>query len=194
MDYKIIDIEGVGDVYAEKLVAAGINKVSELLEKCAAPKGRKELADATGISEKLILRWTNHADLFRINGVGPQFAELLEKAGVDTGVPHLRTRACRHGDSEDDRPGQGTGAEGDILSLRHPITKPPPPIGKGGFANREALHKNLEAPLGNLVRPNFPAEPPRDHLLRESLFLSALKIFFPCTGKSFPLHSRKSVS
>ena len=92
MDYKIIDIEGVGDVYAEKLVAAGINKVSELLEKCAAPKGRKELAEATGISEKLILRWTNHADLFRINGVGPQFAELLEKAGVDT-VKEFRHRA-----------------------------------------------------------------------------------------------------
>ena len=62
MDYKIIDIEGVGEVYAEKLIAAGINKVSELLEKCAAPKGRKELAEATGISEKLILKWTNHAD------------------------------------------------------------------------------------------------------------------------------------
>ena len=93
MDYKIIDIEGVGDVYAEKLVAAGINKVSELLEKCAAPKGRKELAEATGISEKLILRWTNHADLFRINGVGPQFAELLEKAGVDT-VKEFRHRVA----------------------------------------------------------------------------------------------------
>ena len=91
MDYKIIDIEGVGDVYAEKLVAAGINKVSELLEKCADPKGRKELAEATDISEKLILKWTNHADLFRINGVGPQFAELLEKAGVDT-VKEFRHR------------------------------------------------------------------------------------------------------
>ena len=95
MDYKIIDIEGVGDVYAEKLVAAGINKVSELLEKCAAPKGRKELAEATGISEKLILRWTNHADLFRINGVGPQFAELLEKAGVDT-VKEFRHRVAEN--------------------------------------------------------------------------------------------------
>ena len=91
MDYKIIDIEGVGDVYAEKLTAAGINKVSELLEKCAAPKGRQELAEATGISEKLILRWTNHADLFRINGVGPQFSELLEAAGVDT-VKEFRNR------------------------------------------------------------------------------------------------------
>ena len=95
MDYKIIDIEGVGDVYAEKLTAAGINKVSELLDKCSAPKGRKELAEATGISEKLILRWTNHADLFRISGVGPQFAELLEKAGVDT-VKEFRHRVAEN--------------------------------------------------------------------------------------------------
>ncbi len=95
MDYKIIDIEGVGEVYAEKLIAAGINKVSELLEKCAAPKGRKELAEATGISEKLILKWTNHADLFRINGVGPQFAELLEAAGVDT-VKEFRHRLAEN--------------------------------------------------------------------------------------------------
>ena len=112
MDYKIVDIEGVGEVYAEKLVAAGINKVSELLEKCAAPKGRKELAEATEISEKLILRWANHADLFRINGVGPQFAELLEKAGVDT-VKEFRHRVAENlqpcarpvGGAEDDRPG-----------------------------------------------------------------------------------------
>ena len=95
MYYKIIDIEGVGDVYAEKLQAAGIKKVSELLEKCAAPKGRKELAEATGISEKLILKWTNHADLFRINGVGPQFAELLEAAGVDT-VKEFRHRVAEN--------------------------------------------------------------------------------------------------
>ncbi len=95
MDYKIIDIEGVGDVYAEKLQAAGINKVSELLEKCASAKGRKVLAEATGISEKLILRWTNHADLFRINGVGPQFAELLEAAGVDT-VKEFRHRVAEN--------------------------------------------------------------------------------------------------
>ena len=95
MDYKIIDIEGVGDVYAEKLQAAGIKKVSELLEKCAAPKGRKELAEATGIPEKLILKWTNHADLFRINGVGPQFAELLQAAGVDT-VKEFRHRVAEN--------------------------------------------------------------------------------------------------
>ena len=95
MDYKIIDIEGIGDVYAENLIAAGINKVSELLEKCAAPKGRKALAEETGISEKLILRWTNHADLFRINGVGPQFAELLEAAGVDT-VKEFRHRVAEN--------------------------------------------------------------------------------------------------
>ena len=91
MAYKIIDIEGVGEVYAEKLVAAGIVKVEDLLAKCAGPKGRAELAEATGISDKLLLRWTNHADLFRIKGVGPQFSELLEAAGVDT-VKEFRHR------------------------------------------------------------------------------------------------------
>ena len=95
MDYKIIDIEGVGEVYAEKLIAAGIEKVSQLLDMCAAPKGRKELAEKTGISEKQILRWTNHADLYRINGVGPQFAELLEAAGVDT-VKEFRHRVAEN--------------------------------------------------------------------------------------------------
>ena len=84
MDYKIIDIQGVGPVYAEKLQAAGVNKVSELLERGKTAKGRKELEDATGIRHDLILTWVNHADLFRIKGVGPQFAELLEAAGVDT--------------------------------------------------------------------------------------------------------------
>jgi predicted flap endonuclease-1-like 5' DNA nuclease len=93
MSYKIIDIEGVGDVYAEKLIAAGIEKVEDLLDKCAAPAGRAALAEQTGISPKLILKWTNHADLFRINGIGPQFAELLEAAGVDT-VKELRHRVA----------------------------------------------------------------------------------------------------
>ena len=91
MAYKVVDIEGVGATYAEKLAAAGINKVEELLAKCAAPAGRKALAEETGISDKLILKWTNHADLIRIHGVGPQFAALLEAAGVDT-VKEFRHR------------------------------------------------------------------------------------------------------
>lgn len=95
MKYNIIDIEGIGDAQGAKLKAAGINTVEELLDKCAAPKGRKALAEETGISEKLILKWANHADLFRINGVGPQFAELLEAAGVDT-VKELRHRKAEN--------------------------------------------------------------------------------------------------
>ena len=91
MAYKIIDIEGVGDVYAQKLIEVGLEKVSDFLQRCANPKGRAEVAEQTGISDKLILRWTNHADLFRIKGVGPQFAELLEAAGVDT-IKELRHR------------------------------------------------------------------------------------------------------
>ena len=95
MDYKIIDIEGIGEVYAEKLTAAGITKVSQLLDKCATPAGRKALEEETGITGKLILKWTNHADLFRINGIGPQFAELLEAAGVDT-VKELKHRVAEN--------------------------------------------------------------------------------------------------
>ena len=93
MNYKIIEIQGIGDAYAPKLQAEGIETVEQLLDRCAAPAGRKELAEKTGISEKLILKWTNHADLFRINGIGPQFAELLEAAGVDT-VKELRHRVA----------------------------------------------------------------------------------------------------
>ncbi|MBQ7691958.1 MAG: DUF4332 domain-containing protein [Muribaculaceae bacterium] len=99
MAYKIIDIEGVGEAYAEKLIAEGINTVNDLLDRCAAPAGRKALAKTTGIAEKLILRWTNHADLFRIKGVGPQFAELLEAAGVDT-VKELRNRVAENLESK----------------------------------------------------------------------------------------------
>ena len=95
MTYKIIDIEGIGPVYAEKLTAAGIKNSDDMLEKCAKPAGRKALAEATGISGKLILTWTNHCDLMRINGVGPQFSELLEAAGVDT-VKKFRHRKAEN--------------------------------------------------------------------------------------------------
>ena len=95
MTYKVIDIEGVGDVYAEKLIAAGIKTDAELLEKCAKPAGRKALEEETGIGNKLILKWANHCDLYRINGVGPQFAELLEASGVDT-VKELKHRVAEN--------------------------------------------------------------------------------------------------
>ena len=91
MAYKIIEVEGIGPAYAEKLQAAGIKTTEEYLEKCATPAGRKALAEETGISPKLILTWANHSDLFRINGIAGQFAELLEAAGVDT-VKELRHR------------------------------------------------------------------------------------------------------
>ena len=91
MAYKIDEIEGVGPAYAEKLGTAGIETTDHLLDKCAAPAGRKAVAEATGLSDKLILGWTNKADLMRISGVGPQFSELLEAAGVDT-VKELRNR------------------------------------------------------------------------------------------------------
>ena len=83
---KLSEIEGIGESYAKKLEKAGLKTTEDLLKKGATPKGRKEIAKLTGISEKLILKWVNHADLFRIKGIGKQYAELLEAAGVDTVV------------------------------------------------------------------------------------------------------------
>lgn len=81
---KIIDIEGIGPKYAEKLEKAGVRTITSLLNKGKTPKGRQELSKATGISDSLILQWVNHADLFRIKGVGSEYSDFLEAAGVDT--------------------------------------------------------------------------------------------------------------
>ncbi len=83
---KLSVIEGIGDAYQSKLIAAGVRSTDALLSRGALPKGREELAEATGISHKLILEWINHADLMRVKGVGPEYADLLEAAGVDTVV------------------------------------------------------------------------------------------------------------
>ncbi len=92
---KIIDIEGVGEVYAQKLQDAGIKTVEQLLEQGATPKGRDQIAEKTGISGALILRWVNHADLIRIVGVAEQFAELLEASGVDS-IPEFAHRVAEN--------------------------------------------------------------------------------------------------
>ena len=89
---KIIDIEGIGEVYAQKLADAGITTVGALLKAGASPKGRQALQEETGISGKLILEWVNLADLFRIKGVGEEYADLLEEAGVDTVVELAQRR------------------------------------------------------------------------------------------------------
>jgi predicted flap endonuclease-1-like 5' DNA nuclease len=92
---KIIDVEGIGSVYAAKLQEAGITKTEMLLEKGATPQGRKELEEQTGISHGLILEWVNHVDLYRIKGVASEYSDLLEEAGVDT-VVELSHRAAEN--------------------------------------------------------------------------------------------------
>ena len=87
----IHSIEGIGPRYAEALKAAGITNTERLLQGGATREGRAALAQTTGINEKLILKWVNMSDLFRVKGVAGQYAELLEAAGVDT-VRELRTR------------------------------------------------------------------------------------------------------
>jgi len=83
---KIEEIEGIGLEYAKKLNSVGIRTTDDLLNVGGTRKGRRELAEKTGISEKLILEWVNRADLFRIKGVGEEYSDLLEEAGVDTVV------------------------------------------------------------------------------------------------------------
>lgn len=77
-------VEGIGPVYGEKLKAIGIVTPLDLLSKGRFRKGREELAEQSGISHKLILDWVNHIDLYRLNGVDADYAELLVRAGVDS--------------------------------------------------------------------------------------------------------------
>lgn len=92
---SIETIEGVGGVYGEKLRAAGVRSTRVLLEKGADPKGRRALAEATGLSAHQILEWVNRADLMRVRGVGEEYSDLLEAAGVDT-VKELRRRNAKN--------------------------------------------------------------------------------------------------
>jgi predicted flap endonuclease-1-like 5' DNA nuclease len=92
---SVIDIEGIGEVYASKLQQAGISSTEALLEAGATPQGRKDMAEKTGISERLIHKWVNRADLFRIKGVGEQYSDLLAAAGVET-VLELAQRVPAH--------------------------------------------------------------------------------------------------
>lgn len=81
---KIQDVEGIGPVFATKLQGAGVDTTDALLQRAGDRRGREGLSQATGISEHQLLEWVNHADLMRINGVGSEYADLLEAAGVDS--------------------------------------------------------------------------------------------------------------
>ena len=88
---RLSTIEGIGDVYQQKLMDAGVESIEQLLEEGKTPKGRRDLEESSGVSGKLILEWVNRADLFRIKGIGEEYSDLLEAAGVDT-VPELAQR------------------------------------------------------------------------------------------------------
>jgi len=92
---SVIDIEGIGEIYSQKLHDAGVGSTEALLQQGATPNGRKELADKTGISDRLILKWVNRADLFRVKGVGEHYSDLLAAAGVET-VLELAQRRTDH--------------------------------------------------------------------------------------------------
>jgi predicted flap endonuclease-1-like 5' DNA nuclease len=91
---KLEMVEGIGTRYTDQLRAAGVRSTKSLLEKGGTPAGRQEIAQAAGISAKLVLEWVNHVDLFRIKGVGEEYADLLEEAGVDTVVELAQRNAA----------------------------------------------------------------------------------------------------
>jgi predicted flap endonuclease-1-like 5' DNA nuclease len=91
---SLVKIEGVGSEYARKMKMLGISTTQALLERGASPQGRQEVAEMSGISEKLILEWVNRADLFRVKGVGEEYSDLLENAGVDTVVELAQRNAA----------------------------------------------------------------------------------------------------
>ncbi len=91
MSYKIEEIEGIGKEYAEKLRAVDIQTTDDLLRRCGEASGREGVAKEADLSEKMLLSWVNRADLMRITGIGEEYADLLEEAGVDT-VKELATR------------------------------------------------------------------------------------------------------
>ncbi len=86
LSYPIEAIEGIGGTYSKKLKEIGIKTVNDLLKTASKRSERKKLAKSLGVSEKKILEWVNRADLFRIPGVGEEYSDLLEQAGVDTVV------------------------------------------------------------------------------------------------------------
>ena len=88
---KIVEIEGIGEKYGAALEAAGVSTVEALLEKGGSASGRQGLAEKAGVTAHQILEWVNRADLMRIKGIGSEYSDLLEAAGVDT-VKELATR------------------------------------------------------------------------------------------------------
>ncbi len=92
---KIEEIEGIGPANGTKLRAAGIRSCEALLKLCCDKKGRAAVAEATGFGTSTLLEWANRADLMRVRGVGSEYSDLLEAAGVDT-VKELRRRNAKN--------------------------------------------------------------------------------------------------
>src|SRR5476651_1372157 len=92
MSYPITDIEGIEGEKAAILKSVRIRTTERLLEAARTVKGRKALAEKTGLAEKQLLCWANGADRMRIKGISKEYAELLQAAGVNT-VKELRYRS-----------------------------------------------------------------------------------------------------
>ncbi len=92
LDQDIETIEGIGPIYGSRLRYAGVKFVGDLIRKGSTSRGRRDLAEEISVSHSTILKWVNQADLFRISGIGRQYADLLDAAGVNTVLDLSRRR------------------------------------------------------------------------------------------------------
>jgi predicted flap endonuclease-1-like 5' DNA nuclease len=92
---SIDTIEGLGHRAATRLRKARVRTTEALLKAASTRRGRRNLAEETGLGERMILEWVNRADLMRVKGVGEEYSDLLEAAGVDT-IKELRRRNPRN--------------------------------------------------------------------------------------------------
>ena len=88
-------VEGIAYEHAKELSKAGVLTAEDLLMEGATPQGRKDIEYVTRLPHKLILKWVNMVDLFRIKGISEEYSELLEASGVNT-VPELAGRNPEH--------------------------------------------------------------------------------------------------
>jgi predicted flap endonuclease-1-like 5' DNA nuclease len=88
-------VEGIGPAYAAALKNAGLHTCLDLLKAGTTRSGREQVSHKSGLPGTLIMKWVNHVDLYRVRGIGSEYADLLEAAGVDT-VAELAQRSPSH--------------------------------------------------------------------------------------------------
>lgn len=85
--HDVIDVEGIGPKYADRLIGMGIETTARLCYEDAA-----KIAETIDAPVKTVQNWQAMAQLAKVNGIGKQYAEVLVRAGVDN-IDALKRRS-----------------------------------------------------------------------------------------------------